>query len=139
MGHLVCMWWAGLRGGIALVLCLDLGDWADSDWPEARQTMRNATFLLVCTFLVVFGGSTAFVLKGLGVPIGCDLAEDHLYRTATGWWQRFLSKINNQILSPVLVGDLDHGRDWSRQDILHVIRNGSTRMELGSVDSDTSP
>jgi len=67
------MWHAGLRGGIALVLTLRLGDWVDHEalgGSNQREVLRNATVLLICVFLLVFGGSTDCCLKALGIPMG---------------------------------------------------------------------
>merc|ERR1719326_1164642 len=58
-GHLFAMCWAGLRGGIALALVMELGDWVPE---EARDILHQATFALVLVFLLLFGGTTQCVL-----------------------------------------------------------------------------
>merc|ERR1712122_440254 len=60
--HMFMMWHAGLRGGIALVLTLDLGDWVgeiehDTEFYSTKEHLRNATLVVIVVFLVVFGGS----------------------------------------------------------------------------------
>ena len=78
------MWHAGLRGGIALVLCMELGPWVDKiETTCNRHTLQTATYLLIIVFLMVFGGSTESCLRKLKVPMGkeIDSAPDSLYKT----------------------------------------------------------
>ena len=49
------MWHAGLRGGIALVLTLELGDWVDQEQAGTKSKLRNATVLVIVFFLTFFG------------------------------------------------------------------------------------
>jgi NhaP-type Na+/H+ or K+/H+ antiporter len=60
--HQVMMWHAGLRGGIALVLALEI----DSEWCDYKAAIINTTFLIVCVYLVVFGSTTEIMLKRFG-------------------------------------------------------------------------
>eukprot|EP00928_Gymnodinium_smaydae_P026863 TRINITY_DN20962_c0_g1_i1.p1 TRINITY_DN20962_c0_g1~~TRINITY_DN20962_c0_g1_i1.p1 ORF type:complete len:606 (-),score=142.83 TRINITY_DN20962_c0_g1_i1:194-1873(-) len=133
-GHLVAMWWAGLRGGIALVLCLDLGRWADEGWPEARQTLRNATFVVVCTFLVCFGGTTSPLLKVLGIPMGREVADDHLYRTATQSLQLFLRCLHRRVMLPILVGDRDARATLMAEEVDDDWSHSTRRSETADVE-----
>jgi len=70
--HLVMMWHAGLRGGIAMALCLEIQAAKD---PEKLQ---EATLATICFFLVVFGGSTKAFLQYFEIPMGTDAPEDVL-------------------------------------------------------------
>jgi NhaP-type Na+/H+ or K+/H+ antiporter len=101
------MWHAGLRGGIALVLCLELGDWIDElEGPGTRQMLRNGTFITIFFFLMVFGGSTQFFLKTLGITMGKDHSSDVLFSAeAPLMFQWFVTKVHKDILLPVLVGE----------------------------------
>lgn len=63
------MWHAGLRGGIALVLTLELGPWVDQEQAGTKNTLRNATVLVIVFFLMFFGGSTKVLLKCLDIPM----------------------------------------------------------------------
>lgn len=63
------MWHAGLRGGIALVLTLELGPWVDQEKPGTKDRLRNATVLVIVFFLLFFGGSTKILLKWLKIPM----------------------------------------------------------------------
>ncbi|CAE7656908.1 SLC9A8 [Symbiodinium pilosum] len=65
------MWHAGLRGGIALVLTLELEKWVDEDAPGTRDTLRNATIFIIVFFLLFFGSRTAFSNKIPGWLCGC--------------------------------------------------------------------
>mmetsp|Transcript_109752 Transcript_109752/g.321290 ORF Transcript_109752/g.321290 Transcript_109752/m.321290 type:complete len:635 (-) Transcript_109752:109-2013(-) len=61
--HQCMMWHAGLRGGIALLLSMEL----DSSWCEHKATLINATFIIICSTLVIFGSTTEPVLRLLGL------------------------------------------------------------------------
>uniref|UniRef100_A0A7S0AHD4 Sodium/hydrogen exchanger 8 n=1 Tax=Pyrodinium bahamense TaxID=73915 RepID=A0A7S0AHD4_9DINO len=65
--HMFMMWHAGLRGGIALVLTLDLGEWVA---PHQKKVLINATIITICVYLLVFGGTTEFFLKLMKIPHG---------------------------------------------------------------------
>lgn len=60
--HQVMMWHAGLRGGIAMVLALEI----DSEWCDYKPAIINTTFIIVCVYLVVFGSTTEIMLKWFG-------------------------------------------------------------------------
>ncbi|CAK0848474.1 unnamed protein product [Prorocentrum cordatum] len=56
--HLFMMWHAGLRGGISLMLTLELGEWVDlQNGFGTRDRLVGCTVLVICIFLLVFGGS----------------------------------------------------------------------------------
>jgi sodium/hydrogen exchanger 8 len=107
--HLFMMWHAGLRGGIALVLCLELGAWIDVlEGEGTRQRLRNATFITIFVFLLVFGGSTQAFLKMMGIPMGKESDTSLLFKKeAPRFVQVFVDRIHNEILLPVLVGHDD--------------------------------
>jgi len=56
------MWHAGLRGGIALVLALEI----DADWCTHKATIINATFVIIACTLLFLGSTCEPVLKALG-------------------------------------------------------------------------
>jgi len=99
--HLFMMWHAGLRGGIAVVLVLGIGDWVDELHAGSKEILRNATLLLVCVFLLVFGGSTEFFLKALDIPIG----NPPKMFMRKGFFHKLLVFLRDQGLRPILVGD----------------------------------
>jgi len=104
--HMFMMWHAGLRGGIALALSLELGAWVDDiDGAGTRRTLQTATFLLIVAFLLVFGGSTSFFLKRLGIPLGVDAPVDALSKTeGLGSLTKLMKAIDEKIMSPLLLG-----------------------------------
>mmetsp|Transcript_59425 Transcript_59425/g.96125 ORF Transcript_59425/g.96125 Transcript_59425/m.96125 type:complete len:508 (+) Transcript_59425:1-1524(+) len=104
--HLLMMWHAGLRGGIALVLCLELGDWVDeAGGAGTKQVLINTTIVVICVFLLVLGGSTECCLKMLGISMGQDLPEDYLYSASLLTCTRSCgSYLRRQCLWPLLVG-----------------------------------
>merc|ERR1719436_1240966 len=80
--HMFMMWHAGLRGGIALVLALKLGPWVDeTEGPKTLEMIRNGTLVVICGFLLVFGGTTELLLKRLGIRMGDE--EASLFRAGT--------------------------------------------------------
>jgi len=101
------MWHAGLRGGIALVLCLQLGDWADLQNGEGtRALLTETTVAVIAVFLLVFGGSTQFCLKQLGISVGEEYADDHLSKNdVMDCTRRGFRRIDNYVLWPLLVGN----------------------------------
>jgi len=105
--HVFMIWHSGLRGGIALALAWELGNWVDeAEGAGTKKALQTATFLVILVFLIVFGGSTSFCLKYLGIPIGTDEAEDVLSKTeSTGEGHGFLVALDKKILSPLLIGD----------------------------------
>jgi len=112
--HVFMMWHAGLRGAIALALALELGHWVDViDGPGTRRALQTATFFLICVFLLLFGGSTSFMLKQLGIETGKDYAPDHLSKTEDmGPLRSLLTWLDRKILSPALIGhEHEHQED----------------------------
>eukprot|EP00418_Pyrodinium_bahamense_P032624 CAMPEP_0179152242 /NCGR_PEP_ID=MMETSP0796-20121207/73972_1 /TAXON_ID=73915 /ORGANISM="Pyrodinium bahamense, Strain pbaha01" /LENGTH=586 /DNA_ID=CAMNT_0020853433 /DNA_START=48 /DNA_END=1808 /DNA_ORIENTATION=- len=74
--HLAMMWHAGLRGGIAMALCLEID--AKDSTEVTRDTLQEATFFVICVFLLLFGGTTERALQRLGIPLGAEMPEDVL-------------------------------------------------------------
>lgn len=134
--HMFMMWHAGLRGGIALVLCLTLGDWVDR---EVKSRLIQATTLLICVFLLVFGGSTEFFLRRLGIPVG-DPPPMYLSSSSVG---RFLGMISKRILKPVLKGKKKDKQDITMEGsvVRHImkearIKNDVDRMKARKRDEE---
>lgn len=103
------MWHAGLRGGIALVLCFGLGDWVDVlDGEGTRAALTEATFALICVFLLVFGGSTQLCLKLLKIPMGGTsdpselVHEDNIHHHGCFW--QALHLVQERLLYHILMG-----------------------------------
>lgn len=107
-GTCFMMWHASLRGGISLTLCLQLGDWVDADnGAGSLRTLRCATFLLICVFMVVFGGTTEFALKKMGIPIGNEDSDGKLYASEIdGSMKRRIEKFHSKVLVPLFAGNL---------------------------------
>jgi len=138
--HLFMMWHAGLRGAIALVLCLELGDWVDTvASPDTRAMLRNCTFFLIFVFLLVFGGTTEMMLRLLRIPLGKDMPHDYLYTTSIlGCTDKVFTTMNERVFEPVLIGDerLDSMVDEAEKDleveaVLDHIMNSSGRSLKG--------
>mmetsp|Transcript_48802 Transcript_48802/g.116012 ORF Transcript_48802/g.116012 Transcript_48802/m.116012 type:complete len:660 (-) Transcript_48802:190-2169(-) len=107
------MWHAGLRGGIALTLVMQLNDWA-----EQKTVLVTATFLVISLLLVVMGGSTDFMLNFLGIETGVEepaVKYEDLHNAAQAieesdslTWKT--AKYTHQCLHKVLVGDSALGK-----------------------------
>lgn len=74
---LVMMWHSGLRGGIALVLALEV----NGEWCPHKATIVNGTFVVICTCLFFLGGSTEVMLKYMGVQTHVTANEEVLVVT----------------------------------------------------------
>merc|ERR1719386_641168 len=106
-GHMFMMWHAGLRGAIALTLCMQLGPWVDVlDGPRTRHILQTATYFLICVFLLVFGGSTEALLKYLKIDTGKQTDPDKLWRgEIPEAIQKGFSSLDENIFVPLLIGD----------------------------------
>eukprot|EP00413_Alexandrium_margalefii_P037549 CAMPEP_0204601910 /NCGR_PEP_ID=MMETSP0661-20131031/56333_1 /ASSEMBLY_ACC=CAM_ASM_000606 /TAXON_ID=109239 /ORGANISM="Alexandrium margalefi, Strain AMGDE01CS-322" /LENGTH=623 /DNA_ID=CAMNT_0051612839 /DNA_START=39 /DNA_END=1907 /DNA_ORIENTATION=- len=121
--HMFMMWHAGLRGGIALVLCLSLNKQFGK---EAKAHLLEATTLLICVFLLAFGGTTEMFLKLLGIPLG----NPPPMILQGSCFSRALYRFQNKILRPVLK---DKGQDvLMHQSVLKLIIK-----EAGTKDAPT--
>jgi len=113
--HLFMMWHAGLRGGIALVLALELGDFVDdTDGDGTKKQLVSCTLLVIIVFLLVFGGTTPFCLKFLGISMGEEFPEDFLWREDDlRTWQKCAQWLHKRVLWPLLVGAESNSSDSS--------------------------
>jgi len=106
--HMFMMWHSGLRGGISLVLVLDLGEWVDVDEHSgAKDMMVNGTFVVVVLYLLIFGSTTGPCLRLLGLPLGDQVPEGcRLYeksdKQGSAWMA--LKFLRNRVFRPLLVG-----------------------------------
>jgi len=114
--QLFMIWHAGLRGGIALMLALLMGDWVDkTDGPGTKQILVNTTLVVIVVFLLLFGGTTTMCLKALGIPMGQEYPDDYLLRdSAFDFTQSCWKALDERFLSPVLIGSsAEHGTTTS--------------------------
>jgi NhaP-type Na+/H+ or K+/H+ antiporter len=123
-GSMFMIWHAGLRGAICLTLCLQLGSWVDKlEGPGTRTTLQTGTCLLIVVFLFVFGGSTEFLLKYLGITIGEEHAVDTLYKTEfPSVMQRGLQLIDDYLMIPVFVGEIAEEESLKHVEVEEVMR-----------------
>jgi len=106
--HMVMICHGGLRGGIALVLALELGPWVNAiEGFDAQVQLRNATVILICVYLLVFGGTTELCLKRFNIPMG-DAVDERvgLYNPDEqhGVVWKWLKKAQENVVIPLLVG-----------------------------------
>jgi len=132
--HIFMMWHAGLRGGIALVLTLQLGRWVP--WKE-REQLRNATLIVICSFLLIFGGSTQFFLNIMKIPMGIE-AKDMKHKN--GRIRRSMTWTEQNIIEPVLVGSQNANVETQLQTggIVSVVQEhiAQDRMKRQSLHAD---
>lgn len=126
--HMFMIWHAGLRGGIALVLSLELGEWVDIAAPGTRKQLQSATFIMIIVFLVLFGGTTTPFLKALSIPLGIDAPPDVLSKTGSfmGPAKGFLSWLDTTVLSPVLIGEGSSAAEEEEKDLEELLRRAAT-------------
>jgi len=123
--HILMMWHAGLRGGIALVLTLELGEWVDElEGPGTKGNLRNCTVIVIVLFLALFGGSTAISLQALEIPMGGtgkihhhDGAVKNVYKKARKW------------VLPILVGK-GKDKDLNGDGVVARVLNDARDQEL---------
>jgi NhaP-type Na+/H+ or K+/H+ antiporter len=126
--HMLMMWHSGLRGGVSLKLAMDFGPWVNDlnqclgegdscAGADVRQQIITGTFVMICTYLLVFGSTTGLCLRTLGLPMGDQvLPGQNLYESddkdGVAW--RKLHEFRHRVLYPILVGhnnDNDEGDD----------------------------
>merc|ERR1711924_233092 len=109
-----------------------------------RKQLINATLLVICSFLLIFGGSTKLFLNIMKIPMGADAKPmQHQYGCVRKW----LISVNKKVVVPLLVGkheverELAHGslvaevrsRQLANEDILR------QRSDMYDLYGDTSP
>jgi len=134
--HLFMMWHSGLRGGVSLVLAMELRDWVDkTEGPHAKTEMINGTFTVVVVYLIVFGSTTGFCLRLLGLPIGEEASKVQLYETGdkNGCFWRCLRYSRKKIFAPLLVGREIHGPPGAHA----LVRRNSSRRDASAAPAST--
>jgi len=103
------IWHAGLRGAIALTLCMQLGPWVDVlDGPGTRHILQTATYFLICVFLLIFGGSTEAFLKYLNIPMNKQTDTGMLYESEVPeYLQKGFASLDQHVFSPLFIGDAE--------------------------------
>lgn len=104
--YLFMMWHAGLRGGIAENLALQIGPWLDETCGVGtKNAVRSSVFFLVAVYVVVFGGTTKLFLGWLGIPMGCENPQDVLSRTELVHSEaKAIDWLHEKVFFPLLVG-----------------------------------
>jgi len=127
--YLFMMWHAGLRGGIAENLALQIGPWFDEiEGPGSKEAVRSAVFLLVCAYVVIFGGTTKLFCSWLGIPMGQENPEDALSKTELMHTEgKVINWLHDNFFFPLLVGrsadeqNLDVTEGLRDDDVLDVL------------------
>lgn len=102
MPKLFMMWHAGLRGGIALTLALQLNDWC-----EHKAVLVTGTFIVIFCLMVLMGSTIDFMLNLCKIETGCA-AEDVTYKdlhSAAQGGTGLGSSLHRRVLHPLMVGD----------------------------------
>jgi hypothetical protein len=68
LNHATMLWWAGLRGAIALALSVDIPS-------RHRHTLTACTCFIVFFTVAIQGGASSAVLKKLGIEVGVSEHE----------------------------------------------------------------
>merc|ERR1712137_1403537 len=119
------MWHGGLRGGIALVLAIEL----DGDWCRHKGVILSGTFFVMASLLLVMGSLTEVVLNCLGMNGGDDssdapVADSSVFQHSPSAllcmeedyvrWPFRAAAWLNKIFIFLLVGD-DIPRNWKKK------------------------
>uniref|UniRef100_A0A7R9ZWL3 Cation/H+ exchanger transmembrane domain-containing protein n=1 Tax=Pyrodinium bahamense TaxID=73915 RepID=A0A7R9ZWL3_9DINO len=121
--HMFMMWHAGLRGGIALVLCLQLGTWCGQ---KQKIQLIQATTLLICVFLLVFGGTTSLLLKCLGIPLG---SPPPMYLQGT-CFSRLIFEFSRVALKPLLTGGAKRDLTMHGSVVQHIMNEARIKHDI---------
>uniref|UniRef100_A0A7S2GDE3 Cation/H+ exchanger transmembrane domain-containing protein n=1 Tax=Alexandrium andersonii TaxID=327968 RepID=A0A7S2GDE3_9DINO len=137
--HMVMMWHGGVcRGGVSLWMGTELGNWVDeSNGTGTRQRLISATFVLICVFLLIFGGTTSLCMRGLGLPMGADVSTGKtLYgegdKSGKAW--RLARWLSAHIVRPVLVGEknMRQHQAMTRRSSINSILQDNPRLRSAS-------
>merc|ERR1719230_2008486 len=60
--HQIMLWNSGLRGGIALVLALEI----NGEWCAHKATIIDGTFVVIVALLLTCGSTTELLIEALG-------------------------------------------------------------------------
>jgi len=135
--HQAMLFHSGLRGGIGLVLSLELGAYVDEDnGPGTKDSLVYATFVMICVYLVVFGGSTAFTLRSLNIPYGDEVAMDAcLYGSAaeSGIFYRWGMQFRRKVLKPLLVGKSSDRSQQQEINLTEAVIHDATQRQQSSA------
>lgn len=71
--HQFMMWHGGLRGGVALVLALEI----NATWCTDKQAIVSATFMVIVLLLLVCGSTTEVLLRCLGLAVDSEEHDKH--------------------------------------------------------------
>mmetsp|Transcript_74821 Transcript_74821/g.231269 ORF Transcript_74821/g.231269 Transcript_74821/m.231269 type:complete len:597 (+) Transcript_74821:21-1811(+) len=151
-GHQCMMWHAGLRGGIALLLAMEL----DASWCRHKATLINATFIIICATLVLLGSTTEPVLRVLGFGGGRRADAGHAsvcQRNDSILMQEMTSEGGHQVkraaldnihwaFTRLLVGDAESAmqRRKQKQAFISSIRSGAILAPVREApEEDTRP
>eukprot|EP00929_Paragymnodinium_shiwhaense_P023529 TRINITY_DN1470_c0_g1_i1.p1 TRINITY_DN1470_c0_g1~~TRINITY_DN1470_c0_g1_i1.p1 ORF type:complete len:654 (+),score=115.30 TRINITY_DN1470_c0_g1_i1:158-2119(+) len=144
--HMFMMWHSGLRGGVSLMLAMDMGDWVDKTEGEGTKAeLINGTFLLIVVFLCVFGSTAGACLRCVGLPLGDEVppgATLYNKKDKHGMMWRALQWGRRNIFNPVLVGSqIDVRKEGSKlnvlQDIINEAHQAEASKDFGKRHTDT--
>lgn len=99
---LVMLWHAGLRGGIALTLVLQLNDWC-----QHKAVLVTGTFIVIFALMVLMGSTIDAMLNLCKIETGCTVVNTEykeLHQSAQGV-PGAGSWLHRRVLHPMLVGD----------------------------------
>lgn len=147
--HMFMMWHSGLRGGVSLYLATDLGDWVDAtNGPGTKQAILDATFFIICAYLLLFGGTAGLALHLLGLPVGVEVDENtSLFKSSdtNGFWWNLMLLADKNFASKFLLTTSLSWEDLSAAPlsnaILEAINHHSlhrSSSELGRVERKVS-
>merc|ERR1719162_1700175 len=103
--YLFMIWHAGLRGGIAENLAMQIGTWMnDLEGPHAKEAIRSSVFLVVGAYVCIFGGTTKMFLDFFNIPMGSDYAEDILSGKEAGMEDSRVAMFLHQSMKWLLIG-----------------------------------
>lgn len=142
--YLFMIWHAGLRGGIAENLALQIGDWFDvAEGEGAKESVRSGVFLMVAAYVVIFGGTTKMFLSVCGITMNHEYSEDALSKTELNHVEgAIINWLHSRVFFPMLVGtsvsaeNMDNVGDMGDCDVLDVLHTVCESHRGGTMRKD---
>jgi len=115
--HQAMLFHSGLRGGIGLVLSLELGAYVDEDnGPGTKDSLVYATFVMICVYLVVAMDACLY---------GSAAESGIFYR----WGMQFRRKV----LKPLLVGKSSDRSQQQEINLTEAVIHDATQRQQSSA------
>ncbi|KAK9722396.1 monovalent cation:H+ antiporter, CPA1 (nhx1) [Basidiobolus ranarum] len=109
--HQFVLFWAGLRGAVSFVLAIGMMDYGGA-------VVRTTTLMVVVVSVIVFGGSTPYMLNRLDIATGVEDSDDESSENETRLPSNHVVKRDNRKKRPVSQRQKDSSTVWIEEEAL---------------------